>query len=116
MSISKPFREFEVSFSFSQRIHVLRKKLNHARCILENTRDTLASIRSHAQKVAQMSNLSISQNESLQSNLKNISSELYSHLSTTCKLLRLSGDIRLMVHSFRPIHKLFRTARLKAQY
>ena len=107
VSFPKPFREFEISFSFSQQIHVLRKKINHARCILEKTCNTLASIRSHARNVAQMSNLSSSQNESLQSKLESISSELCNHLSTTEKLLRFSEDIRLMVLSIFPSTQFF---------
>ena len=102
MSFPKPFKEFDVSYSFSQRIHVLRKKLNHARCILENTQNTLASIRLHTKKVAQIGDLPALQIESLQYEFENISIELSSHLLTTCKLLRFSEDIRLMVPSFFP--------------
>ncbi|KAL8998433.1 MAG: hypothetical protein Q9188_006097 [Gyalolechia gomerana] len=96
VSFPKPFREYEVNFSFSQQIHVLRQKLNHARYILENTQDTLASIKSHAQKVVQSSNLPTLETESLQYRLENVSSELCNYLSITCKLLRFSQDIRLM--------------------
>jgi hypothetical protein len=108
MSFFKSFKEFDVSFIFSQRIHSLRKKLNHARCILENTRNTLASIRLHSQKMTQMSRFSIRLTEFFQFKLENIFSELCNHFSITCKLLRISEDIRFMIIFFLSMHKLIR--------
>lgn len=94
------FKQFDLTFSLSQQIHVIRKKLFHVRCILENTRETLMSIQFHAQKVSRINKSPLLQMELFHLQSKNISNELHSHLSTTCKLLRFSKDINLMVLSF----------------
>ena len=107
ISFPKSFKEFDVDFSFSQRLHVLHTKLEHARFILENTLNTIASLKIHANKVAFTVSLSTTIAVSLQCELDNTTSEMKNHLLTTCKLLRLSKDIRQMVVSptfSKPMH------------
>ena len=89
--------DFEVDFSFSQRLHHLRTNLDHARFILENTIETVASLRAHADQVAQICALKTSMITSFHCELESIASELRHQFLTACKLLRLSDDIRLMV-------------------
>lgn len=98
ISFPKSFKEFDLNFSFSQQLHILRQKLDHARFILENTLSTVASLKVHAKKVAQIITLSTSVHHSFQNELENISSELRNHFLTACKLLRLLEAIRLMVN------------------
>lgn len=97
MSFPKSFKEFEVNFSLSQRVHVMRKKLNYALCTLKNTQNTVFSIRSLLRKLTQKNKLAISQFELFEIKLKNVFNELDNYFSMTTHLLRFSEDIRVMV-------------------
>ncbi|KAL2038549.1 hypothetical protein N7G274_008596 [Stereocaulon virgatum] len=96
VSFPKSLKDFDVDFSFGQQVHVLSRKLSHAHLILENTLDTISSLKLFADKVTQMTNSSRSVVDSFQSELQDISSELRSYLLTSRKLLDFSEDIKLM--------------------
>ena len=102
-SIAKPLGAFDTNFSLNQGVHILRKKLHNAHCILENTAKTIALIDSHAQKLGQMKQFSSVQIDSFRADLDNISSDVHSYISTTRKLLRFSEDLRLLVFILFPL-------------
>ena len=99
ISFPKSFQEFDTSFSLSQEIHYLRQKLMHARMILEKTLDTLDDLKAFARRLAYYGQLHPHDTGTLQTELHNISSETKNHYLTSCKILSLSEDVRLMVRS-----------------
>ncbi|KAL8678043.1 MAG: hypothetical protein Q9186_005574 [Xanthomendoza sp. 1 TL-2023] len=96
VSFPKPLKEFDVDFSFSQQVHVVRKKLSHAHLILDNTLATIDSLRTLANKVTLLIGPPDSIVESFQSKLQDLSGELRNLRQTSRKLLLQSEDINLM--------------------
>lgn len=98
VSFPKPLQEFDVDFSFSQQVHVVRRKLSHAHLILDNTLATIDSLRTLAVKVTQLIVPPDSVVESFQCKLQDLSGELRNLRQTSRKLLLQSEDINLMVN------------------
>ncbi|KAI1497173.1 hypothetical protein F5X99DRAFT_413332 [Biscogniauxia marginata] len=96
VAISKPYSEFNISFSSKQQVHNLRLKLFHARSVLLNTANTLATIGIYESKLAKTCSLPTPIHESFQCEVRNMSSELENYTQTVRKLLSLSNGIRLM--------------------
>ena len=99
ISFPKSLKDFDVDFSFSQQVHVLRQKSSQARFILENTIATVASLKVLADSIAQIIDLPSAVADSFRVELENTSSELRRQLLTARRLLLLSQDIKSMVTS-----------------
>lgn len=95
--ISKPYEEYRIGFSSRQQVHSLRLKLHHARSILANTLNTIITIRTHEETIANLCKLPVPIHRDFQHELDNIVSELQNHEQTVQELLSVSNDIGLMV-------------------
>ncbi|KAI1742959.1 hypothetical protein F4680DRAFT_388269 [Xylaria scruposa] len=94
--VSKPYEEYRISFSSRQQVHSLRLKLHHARSILANTLNTMITIRTHEETVANLCKLPVLIHRDFQRELDNIVSELQNYEQTVQELLSVSNDIGLM--------------------
>lgn len=102
MSFPKPLEEFDFDFSLSQHVQALKRKLHHARTILDGTLRTVTAISTHAEAVRKIAEIPAPLQEAFLRELSNISRDLESYSMTTAELLNLSDDIKLMVMHQKP--------------
>ncbi|KAI1178094.1 hypothetical protein F4777DRAFT_142287 [Nemania sp. FL0916] len=104
VAIFKPFGDFGLNFSSKQQIHVLRRKLHHAQCILSNTSRTIAKIGAHEKAFAVRTRMTQSTHTSFQLALQNIRADIENYKQTVQKLLRVSKDIAALYDDILKLH------------
>ncbi|KAI1806718.1 hypothetical protein F4811DRAFT_122101 [Daldinia bambusicola] len=104
IAICKPYGDFGLDFSSRQQIHAVRHKLYHARSILANTSNTLATISMHEKTLAEACHIPMDIHDGFQRELQNVSTELNNHKQTTRKLLSFATDIGLMYDDILKFH------------
>jgi hypothetical protein len=80
----------------------MRRKLNHALCILEAAIDIVGTISDYSNALEEPAGIGTRLQQAFQRELQQISNDLRQHARTVRKLLSFSEDIRLLVLDLYP--------------
>lgn len=97
ISVSKPFSEYPVDFTSVQLIHTIRRKLQYALSIIENTNQTVKSMTMHEEALAKLAHLHQICRVQFRCEINNMSGDLSNYKHTAHRLIGFCNDIQTMV-------------------